>query len=309
MPARGRYRINAVAEMTGVAAPTLRAWERRYGVPSPVRTSSAYRLYSDHDVGLVMRMRDLTRHGVSAAEAARIVLGSSSEDAEAAPREDPFVALQELILDALRRFDLDALEASIQRATLGSSSYLALERVFIPLLRQVGELWARGELSVGQEHLLSEMLTGYAREVLRQSQPPAGARSALLGCFADEQHILPLLAVAFHLTQWGYRTTNLGARTPPQAIAEGVEVLKPDLVGLSLTHPGEPARMQELVAAYAEACGDTPWVVGGGGAPAVAEHVEALGGLVADADLLSLQPRLSRAAGGRKRARSNRKSG
>ena len=48
-----RYRINAVAEMTGVPAPTLRAWERRYGIPRPGRSESSYRLYSDADVAEV----------------------------------------------------------------------------------------------------------------------------------------------------------------------------------------------------------------------------------------------------------------
>ena len=48
-----RYRIRAVAELTGVSTATLRAWERRYGVPTPSRTASAYRLYGDEDVALV----------------------------------------------------------------------------------------------------------------------------------------------------------------------------------------------------------------------------------------------------------------
>ena len=39
----GRYRIQSVAEMTGVSAATLRAWERRYGIPAPRRTAAAYR--------------------------------------------------------------------------------------------------------------------------------------------------------------------------------------------------------------------------------------------------------------------------
>ena len=42
---RGPYRIHVVAEMTGIPAATLRAWERRYGIPSPERTASGYRLY------------------------------------------------------------------------------------------------------------------------------------------------------------------------------------------------------------------------------------------------------------------------
>lgn len=35
---RGPYRINVVAELVGVPSATLRAWERRYGVPSPDRS-------------------------------------------------------------------------------------------------------------------------------------------------------------------------------------------------------------------------------------------------------------------------------
>ena len=64
------YRIHTVAEMTGVNPVTLRAWERRYGVPQPIRTPSAYRLYSDHDVQQIRRMLQLSESGLAASEAA-----------------------------------------------------------------------------------------------------------------------------------------------------------------------------------------------------------------------------------------------
>ena len=48
-----RCRIHTVAELTGVPAPTLRARERRYGLPAPQRGSNAYRLYSNRDVTLL----------------------------------------------------------------------------------------------------------------------------------------------------------------------------------------------------------------------------------------------------------------
>lgn len=74
----GPYRIHAAAELSGVAGATLRAWERRYRVPIPRRTASAYRLYTAEDVELVRRMRDLVTEGVSPAEAARVVVGSAA---------------------------------------------------------------------------------------------------------------------------------------------------------------------------------------------------------------------------------------
>ncbi|MBC8068894.1 MAG: MerR family transcriptional regulator, partial [Deltaproteobacteria bacterium] len=67
--AHGRYRIQTVAELTGVPASTLRAWEQRYGFPAPERTASAYRLYSDGDVARIARVRSLCDGGMAAAEA------------------------------------------------------------------------------------------------------------------------------------------------------------------------------------------------------------------------------------------------
>ena len=69
---KSKYRIQAVAEMTGIPAATLRAWERRYGVPSPMRTESADRLYSDSDIDVIRKLRELTENGMAPAEAARV---------------------------------------------------------------------------------------------------------------------------------------------------------------------------------------------------------------------------------------------
>ncbi len=81
----GRFRINWVAENTGVAEATLRAWERRYQVPKPSRTPSGYRLYSPDDVALVRKMRELCEAGVAPAEAAKQLQLDQEEGTAAAP--------------------------------------------------------------------------------------------------------------------------------------------------------------------------------------------------------------------------------
>lgn len=84
----GRFRINWVAETTGIPEATLRAWERRYSVPKPSRTPSGYRLYSQDDVAQVRRMRELCDAGISPADAAKEIL-MEQEPAEAPkPRTD-----------------------------------------------------------------------------------------------------------------------------------------------------------------------------------------------------------------------------
>src|SRR3954453_2989212 len=70
----GPFRINWVAENTGVAEATLRAWERRYQFPKPSRTPSGYRIYSQADVEQIQRMRELCEAGLAPADAAQLIL-------------------------------------------------------------------------------------------------------------------------------------------------------------------------------------------------------------------------------------------
>jgi DNA-binding transcriptional MerR regulator len=47
---RKAYGISEAAEALGVAPPTLRSWERRYGLLAPTRTAGNQRRYSDEDL-------------------------------------------------------------------------------------------------------------------------------------------------------------------------------------------------------------------------------------------------------------------
>src|SRR5690606_19879829 len=48
------FNLKAVVQQTGVKPDTLRAWERRYGLPQPARSDGHQRLYTARDV-LVIR--------------------------------------------------------------------------------------------------------------------------------------------------------------------------------------------------------------------------------------------------------------
>jgi DNA-binding transcriptional MerR regulator len=62
MPDR-TYRIHIAAELSGVRVELIRAWERRYGFPHPQRTPSGYRVYTQQDVALLKRLKQLTEEG------------------------------------------------------------------------------------------------------------------------------------------------------------------------------------------------------------------------------------------------------
>ena len=58
-----RYRIGAVARLTGISPDTLRIWERRYAAVSPQRSPRGGRLYSPGDVERLRLMKQLVDGG------------------------------------------------------------------------------------------------------------------------------------------------------------------------------------------------------------------------------------------------------
>lgn len=279
----GPWRIQVAAELCGIAPATLRAWERRYGIPVPRRTASAYRLYTADDVELIRRMRALVESGVSPAEASREVLAGSppAPAPESAASTEPDAGLElarERLLAATLRFDAVGIDAELARLSMLLDAVSLYERVVSPLLEEVGKRWEAGEVSVAQEHMISERVEYALRALLRTLDRHDGPL-VLAACIEDEQHVLGMLGAALKLAASGARVVVLGAATPPSAVRAAVASMRPRLVALSVCLA--PERARALMKAYGSACGDVPWVVGGTAATALEPAITSAGGLVA----------------------------
>lgn len=289
-PARGKHRIQSVADATGVSPATLRAWERRYGFPVPERSSSSYRLYSDRDVDMIRRMRELCDQGMAPSQAAQVVHSevTASGGREVTSGADPFELAQTRMIDAIEDFDPVELEDEIRFAMFLAQPEVIYERILGPVMARIGDGWEAGQYSVAQEHLTSHVLGAAMQDMLRLIQPRQRDRRVLLACVADEEHELPLFGVGFRLAAWGIYSVILGARTPPSAIAHAREQIDPHLIGLSVTMEIERPQARSLFDDYGSACAGTPWIVGGRQATAVRKLVEKAGGEVFEGDDLDL---------------------
>jgi MerR family transcriptional regulator, light-induced transcriptional regulator len=280
----GKFKIQTVAEMTGVPASTLRTWEQRYGFPSPDRTASAYRMYSQSDIDQIARVRELCDDGMGPAEAVQQVLESGP--AGAAPVDAPVVpgdarGLAEALHEAIEAFDPLRTQALVRSALLLGSHAQAFEQWIWPAWRRVGERWLAGELGRHHERLAAELLGQATRDMLRLSQPLAPAPWAVLGCFVDEDDPGPALGAALALQGAGLRAQFLGPRTRAAVIREAARALGAEVVGLSVTEAVSARGARDLVDDYAAAIGQRRWFVTGPGVDSVAASVEGAGGRVA----------------------------
>jgi len=211
MEGNGQVRIGELARRTGVTVELLRAWEKRYGLLQPSRTNSGYRLYSPADEERIARMQRGLADGLAAAEAARAALeepvlgGGNLSDAAAELR-----SALEVYDDATAQSALDVLLATFTFETVARD-------VMVPLLREIGERWERGEISVAQEHFASSLLRGRLMSIARGWDRGVGPR-AVLACAPAERHELMLIIFGIALRAQGWRITYLGADTPVESI-------------------------------------------------------------------------------------------
>src|SRR4051794_2640355 len=229
-PAPG-LRIGELSRRVGVTPDVLRAWERRYGVLRPHRSRSGQRLYTEADEESVRRMLGHMDGGYSAAVAARLATAPPAAREAAPAVAADLGALAEELRAALHGLDEARAEAALDRLLATFALDTVLRDAVLPFLADLGERWARGTISVGQEHFATAVIAGRLHALGRGRDAGLGPR-AVLACPTDERHELGLLCFALALRGRGWRVCYLGADTPTAAIAGIAEELDAELVVL-----------------------------------------------------------------------------
>ena len=223
-------RIGELSRRSGVSPELLRAWERRYGVLRPLRSSGGLRLYSLDDLERVRRMREHLERGLAAAEAAALVTRADSGSTGLAGG-GPATARAELAA-TLEAFDEPGAQAVLDARLAAATLDTVLAEVVLPVLHELGERWQRGEVSVAQEHFASSVVRGRLLGLARGWGRGLGPLS-LLACLPGEEHELGLMAFGLALRARGWRITYLGADVPVETVDHTAHALEPELVVLS----------------------------------------------------------------------------
>ncbi len=240
------YNTRAVVQRTGVPADTIRAWERRYGVPEPQRTPGNQRLYSERDIAIVTWLRDQTREGLTISQAVNLLKSetrrlSSRGHQSAGPtspvgdadQPDAYSGYSSALVDALTRFDGLAADMVVEEAIALLPVEEVCLRVMAPALRQIGDLWHQGELGIASEHFASGFVHRKLSALFNASQPERGRGPVLAACIEGEQHEIGLLLTSVFLARGGYRVVYLGANVPVSDLVQATHNVRPRAVLLS----------------------------------------------------------------------------
>jgi methanogenic corrinoid protein MtbC1 len=142
---------------------------------------------------------------------------------------------------AVETFDTETAEIALARLFWDVPLSGAVTGVVLPFLREVGDRWEAGTLSVAHEHFVSDMLRRKLsalssvppHQVLEDASAPSPV--VLLACPPGERHDLVLLCVALMLRERGVRARFLGADTPIPAVLSAARAAGADAVVLAAT--------------------------------------------------------------------------
>ncbi|HEU5473308.1 MAG TPA: MerR family transcriptional regulator [Actinophytocola sp.] len=229
------FSAGEVARRLGVAVTTLRTWHQRYGLGPSHHQSGQHRRYTTDDLARLETMRELTARGVPASAAAR--LAQDARDAVPASRDGGGHAIPvgragapaRGLARAAMRLDQAGMRAVLTAAIDAHGVVSTWDTVVCPVLRGIGARHARTRALVEVEHLLSRCVS----EVLaRAASQPLGSlpTAVLLACADEEQHSLPLEALAAALAQRGNPSRLLGARVPSDSLQAAVRRTGPRVV-------------------------------------------------------------------------------
>ena len=203
--------IREVSDLLDIPAPTLRSWERRYGVPTASRSLGGHRRYLPDELHQLRLMRDEISRGVRAADAARAVRLLLDLD-------NPVRPLVSRLLAASEQTDPAAIRLALEEARTDLGLPAAVDQVVMPSMRQVGAWWASGRCGLTQEHVTTETIRSWLARLttlsdIRTYEPPI-----LLACGPRDQHTVGLEALAALLAHQHRGSRLMGPRTSERTL-------------------------------------------------------------------------------------------
>jgi DNA-binding transcriptional MerR regulator/methylmalonyl-CoA mutase cobalamin-binding subunit len=227
--------IGEVSQRVAVPATTLRAWERRYGVPSPSRTSGRYRLYGRQALDEITALVRHRAAGIRPQQAAMLV--RHGRVAAAIPKEHRrFRNWRQRLERACLRFDDAGAEAVVADAAREVGLLTAFKDVILPIVAQLGDAWHEGLISISQEHFVSQLAHRVALQLSRVDTSVARSRPRVItGCAPGERHELGLLLLVVELKASGHEVVHLGCDVPVGAFLEALDSTRARLAVIGVT--------------------------------------------------------------------------
>lgn len=248
-----QFSIKDLEHFTGIKSHTIRAWEQRYNLLAPKRTSTNIRYYSGDDLKKLLNVGYLIDHGGKISKVAQLSDQALIDRVgELQMQEGGLSAVFSQMKLSMLNYDEALFRKIVDEYTEHNGLDKTVLDVFLPFLSQIGVLWLTNTICPAQEHFISHLMRQELHAAVSNSEIPVREDHPPLVLYLPEReiHDISLLFIHFLCRLNGLKSIFLGASVPfSDLITVADQFPNAVFVSYCTTHPSssEAAAYVELI--------------------------------------------------------------
>jgi methanogenic corrinoid protein MtbC1 len=141
----------------------------------------------------------------------------------------------ELSMASILNLDAPGLEAALSQAAVHLSRPDLIQKLVLPVCKQMGDLWKQGELKIVHEHLATPVIRAFLWNMLRANEIAELSPKLVIATPLGQRHELGALTIAIVACESGWRPLYFGPSLPAEEIVAAVTYSEAKAVALSIT--------------------------------------------------------------------------
>jgi DNA-binding transcriptional MerR regulator len=244
-----KFSIQMAAQMSGLSAHTIRAWEKRYQALTPARTNNGRRLYSADEVDRLILLAQLTHLGSNIGQIAnlpeadlksmhaKVVQSGTLLPSTMIKREIDIAQMQKQLLTSIDKYEVNIISQLLSQAKNSVEPKIFALEILKPLIDEVRSMFNQNKFHNAQMQALFAIAKFHAGNIIYshfEKNIKSNHKFVLTG-LERENHSFNLLLSALicchHKKHFYYLNTNL----PVVSIIEAVKAIEGTILILSVS--------------------------------------------------------------------------
>jgi len=215
---KNTFTIKDLENLTGIKAHTIRIWEKRYNILTPLRTDTNIRVYDAHSLQKLLNINTLNSFGYKISTISKVAeekLPAMVKEILSSKTIDSHV-LSNFKL-AMMNFDVQLFLSTYEGVAKTKTFSYIFHNCFMQLLEEIGNLWQTGTITPAHEHFISNLIKqkiAVNTEAQQLAEVVRTDRVFVLYLPEGEIHEIGLMLLNYELLRAGFRTVYLGESVP-----------------------------------------------------------------------------------------------
>ena len=212
------FSIRDLENLSGIKAHTIRIWEKRYHLLQPERTVTNIRTYSLSSLQKLLNITLLYNNGYKISKIAKLEEENIPQlvNEIIARNSEKHHAINAFKL-AMVNFDSAHFFQTFNSLMVERNFREIFNKVFIPLLNELGLLWQTNTISPAHEHFITSLIKQKIyihTEKFQKLEPTKTDKVFVMFLPENEIHEVGLLFLNYEIVSRGYKTIYLGQSMP-----------------------------------------------------------------------------------------------